>query len=522
MRTDGKSASFSRIHRRQFLEATASTLLLPSMLGVTATRALGQQSPKRGGILNIAALTSTWPIEPYKSGDIGGRMTFYPVVNYLVRISDGVVRPELATQWNSPDAKVWILKLRENVKFHNGKPFVADDVVSTFERIVDPKTKSPALGAFSSFLQPGGTQTVDDHTVRFELTRPVSDFLSTLTTYHAAIVPSNWSGDFQKEPWGTGPFKLTKYVPRQGAEYVRNENYWEPGLPYLDGLRLTYFDEFESQIAALHSGAVDVLSSVDANTVEAVKAGRSDIQIIARPSAWHSELAMRVDTPPFDDRRVRKAIALSFDREKIAKDLFGGLAEIGNDHPFGPFYSVSKYIKLPQRKQDIAQARKLLAEAGHPNGLDVELTTYRAYGLPEFGQVLQDMAKEAGIRVKLSVEPGDVWYTHWTTVPMGLQPWVHRPSYSAFVNLAYRCSTSWNQSHWCNPEFDELLTKLDATLEPEKQGEIANRMAEIMAEETPAIIAYWAYFVKAATSKVHGLVPESTDYLDLRQAWKAS
>jgi peptide/nickel transport system substrate-binding protein len=514
-----------KVSRRQFIQSagaagltlTSGSALLAACQQAGPTPQGGQ--PKRGGTLTVGVTAPTYPIDPFKSGDPGSRTTFVPVINHLVRVTPDLrILPQLATEWSSVDARVWTVKLRQGVKFHNGKDFKADDVVATYDRLVDSATGSSAVSTFRSFLQKGGTTKVDDFTVRFELTRPVADFPYSLFTYQAAILPADFSGDFASSPIGTGPFKLTNYVPKQSAELVRNENYWEKGFPYLDKVKLVYFSDPGAEVTAIQSGTIDILQDVPLDTIDTLKSS-GGVQLLSASSGSHAQLAMRVDTKPFDDKRVRQAIALSLDREKIVRNLWSGFADIGNDHLIAPIYPLSKNVTVPQRKQDYERAKKLLADAGYPSGIDVELRTHSIFGLQNYAQAVQDMAKPANIRIKLTVEPDDTYYEHWNTFPFALEAWIHRPSPSQLMNLAYRCGGSWNVPHLCNTQFDSLVTQFDAELDQAKRGDIANKIATLMNDETPAIISFFYKTTKAVRNRVQGQDAEPTDYLDLRRTW---
>jgi len=444
------------------------------------------------------------------------------VVNYLVRVMpDLQVIPELATAWESSDAKNWTVTLRKGVKFHNGKDFTADDVVATYDRLVDPKVASAAKSAFS-FLDKGKIIKVDDHTVRFELNRALGDFPYSMFTYQAAILPADWPGDFANNPIGTGPFKLTRYVPKETAEYERFEGYWENGLPYIDKLRLVFFEDMAAQISALQSGAVDMMQSIPLDSIEALGAKENNIQLLAASSASYAQLAMRVDQKPFDDKRVRQALAYSLDRDLLVNSLWNGYADIGNDHLIAPVYPLFKGVSFAQRNQDYDKAKKLLSEAGYPNGIDVELRTHPIFSLPQYAQAVQDMAKPANIRIDLKVEQDDLYYQHWNTTPFALEAWIHRPSPGQLLNIGYRCGADWNVPHWCNKTFDDLVTQLDATVDQGKRNEIAGKIAAVMNDETPAIVAFFYKNVRPASARVRGLIGEPTDFLDMRKAWLAT
>lgn len=499
--------------------SAASAVLAEVGRGALAQPSASAQRLRRGGTLTVAVTPPGYPIDPHKSGDPGARATFMPTIDYLVRVRpDLTIAPELATSWSSKDAQTWTVRLRRGVRFHSGRPFTADDVVATFDRLVDPKSGSEAVSAFGSFLQKGGTKKVDDHTVRFELTRPVSGFPYMLYTYQAAILPADYTGDFAKNPVGTGPFRLVNYTPKQGAEFVRNPNYWKRGLPYLDRVRVVYFEDVGAQANALQRGTVDLMLNVPLDTVEILK-GEGGIKLLSASSSSHAQLAMRVDRKPFDDKRVRQALALTLDRPQIVRRLFGGRADIGSDHLIAPVYPLARYVRVPQRKRDIAKAKQLLAAAGYPNGFEVELRTHNTFSLPQYAQVIQQMAQDAGIRIKLRVEPDDIYYQHWNTVPFALEAWIHRPWPSQLLNLAYRCKAPWNVPHMCNRRFDALVTQFDATVDQRRLRKIANDIAALMQDETPAIISFFYKTTRAVRSRVQGHGADPTDYLDLRTTW---
>jgi len=521
---DGKTPlSFydRRATRRSFMRASAALGLglgtLP-LLGQATARA---DTPKRGGTVTVAT-TAASTIDPHMLFDPGGRATIQPVVNYLVRVApDLSVQPELATSWSSDDAKVWTVRLREGVKFHNGKAFTADDVVVTFDRLVDPKTPSAGKSAFS-FLEKGATKKIDDYTVRFELNRPLGDFPYSLNTYQAAILPADWPGDFAKNPIGTGPFRLTNYVPKQSADFERFDGYWESGLPYLDKVKIIYFADIGAQITAMQSGTVDMMQTIPLDSIAPLQGGASDVTFLSASSSSYAQLAMRMDQKPFDDKRIRQAIACCLDRELIVKNLWDGYADIGNDHLIAPVYPLFKGVHLAQRSQDYDKAKKLLADAGYPNGIDLELRTHAIFGLPQYAQAVQEMAKPANIRIDLKVEPDDLYYQHWNTIPFALEAWIHRPSPGQLLNLGYRCGADWNVPHMCIDSFDKLVSELDATVDEGKRAEVAGKIAEIMNDEVPAIISFFYKTTRAVRNRVQGVVGEPTDYLDLRKAWVAS
>ncbi len=497
---------------------TSASALVRAVEASGGTEVLSSASIKRGGTLVIGT-TPASTIDPHQLFDPGGRAVVQTCGNYLVRVGgDLVVRPELATSWNSKDAKTWTVKLRKGVKFHNGQELTSQDVVATYDRLVDPKRESQAKSAFP-FLKKGATKAIDRYTVRFNLDRAVADFTYSMFTYQSAILPANWPGDFAKNPWATGPFKLTRYVPKQYAEFERNPDYFESDAPYLDKVRIVFFKDMAAAVAALQSGSVHYLQDVPLDQLPAIKAAGRGIKLLAAPSSSYPQLAMRVDTKPFDNKLVRQAIAWTIDRSALVNNLFQGFATVGNDHLIAPVYPLAKAVRLTQRKPNIAKAKQLLAQAGYPDGIDIELRTHALFSIDKFAQALVEMAKPAGIRIDLKVEPSDIYYQHWNTVPFAMEAWVHRPSPSQLLNLGYLSTAPWNVPHMKSAKFDAMVSALDRELIPAKRRKLAQQIASFMWDEVPAIIAYFYKTTRAIRSNVMGVKPDPTDFIDVRRAW---
>jgi peptide/nickel transport system substrate-binding protein len=494
----------------------------------SASPAAAVGTPKPGGTVTVGAAVPLTALDPITMYDTGGIVTVDAICEYLAWVeNDLTLRPVLAESW-SPDAtaKVWTFKLRQGVTFHDGSPFTADDVVATFERLLNPKSGSSALSALKGILSPGGTVKVDDHTVAFHLDVPFADFpyLVSSGNYNSVILPKNYSGNFIKTPYGTGPFMLTKYVSQQSATLKKNPNYWQKGLPYLDGVIFKYSNDQQGQVLALQAGTIDI----QAQTVYAgSQALFSDpnLDVLVFPSTGFRELAMRVDKPPFTDKRVRQAIAYSIDRPGLLKALFNGKGQLGNDEMFAPLYPLQPSPEPPQRAQDYAKAKALLAQAGHPNGIDITVTTEQYLEVPQYATLLQAMCKPAGINVKIQLMSYNNWYsgpngsTPWLDAPMGFTDWAPRAVPEQFMLPMLTSNGIWNSSHWKNPEFDKLVAQYDASLDETVRRQIAGKIAALQQDETPVIVAYWIAQLRAISKKVHNVGGNGSIYLDLTRTY---
>lgn len=485
-------------------------------------------TPKVGGTLRVALVEPRSDVSPVTMGDQGSVILVQQLCEYLAWVNnDDTLRPVLAESWSpDPSAKVWTYKLRQGVTFNDGSPFGADDVVTTFDRLVTPNSGSSALSALKGILSPGGTVKVDDHTVAFHLDAAFVDFpyLISSQTYTSVILPHNWSGNFLKDPVGTGPFMLTKYSVGQKATLKKNPNYWQKGLPYLDGVILQFNNDQQAQDIALQSGAVDM----EVATVyqgSQMLFNNPNITIRNFPSSSFREVAMRVDMAPFTDKRVRQAVAYCLDRPVLLKSLLNDYGSIGNDTIFSQLFPVQPATSPPQRTQDYAKAKALLSAAGQPNGIEVTLTVEELSEIPQYGTLMQAMCKPAGIKLNLETMTEQMYYggvstnAPWLSKVMDITDWSPRPTPEQFALPMLRSIGAWNSSHWKNPQFDTALTQYNATLDESTRKRLATQMAAIEWDETPCIIAYWLNCTRGCRNNVHNLMGPGTGYLDLTTVW---
>ncbi len=529
-----------RMSRREFLRratvaglslSVASSLLVAC--GSEGEQGGQNEAPagpvRRGGTAHLGLIVPASDPDPVTMFSSGAIFTVQTAAEGLCfPRPDYSLEPMLATKWEPGNgAKEWTFTLREGVKFHDGSTMTADDVVATFDRLANPDSESAALSAFQGILSYEQTEKVDDKTVRFHLDRPYVDFpyLLSLFNYNALILPKNYEiGTFTKGNIGTGPYILKEYRPKQGATFVKNPDYWARGKPYMDGVEASYYDDNSPLVLGLQGGEVDAVPQIPFQGSQAVF-NDSNISILENPSSAYEGLHMRVDKEPFTDKRVRQAFALCLDRPALVKGLLDGKADLGNDHAFAPVYPNSPSDSaVPQRAQDYEKAKKLLADAGHRGGLDVELTTERFLEIPQYAVTLKEQCKEAGINVKLNIMDQTAYYGSgdnqpWLEVPLGIVDWASRGSASQTIAPAYLCEGIWNSAHWCNEEYDKLVRRFDGELDEQRRRELATSAAKIQQEETPAVIAYWTRELRAVRNNFQGLAKGPNIVIDMSPVW---
>ncbi len=402
-------------------------------------------------------------------------------------------------------ATEWTMRMRPGVEFHNGKTLGADDVIFSFQRIMNPKSPKPGAAQLS-LLDYKNLKKLDGRTVRFPFSSPFSPFVQLLADYYYFVVPVGYN---PKKPVGTGPFKYKSFTPGEQSVFVRNEHYWEHGLPYVDEVVISDFSDETSQIDGLVSGQLDAIEALSAASIGALKTQGQTVVISNTGS--YTPITMRVDVPPFNDVRVRQALRYVIDREEMLKVVFGGKGLIGND--LFSLYDPDYDHGLPQRTQDLDKAKSLLKAAGH-SGLHVQLVTSAiAAGVSECAQVLQEQAKGAGITIGLQVvTPTELFGSNYLKWGFAFDTW---PAIYFLTNVGEGQvpGAPYNESHFNNRRFNQLYNEALATVEPARQRELVNEMQGIYWNEGGYIIPYFTPAIDGHSRKLQGVVPGKELYL---------
>jgi peptide/nickel transport system substrate-binding protein len=512
-----------RIDRRAFLRHASRLgvgLPLLSVLAAATGLAFASRSAVAGGtvgggVVRAAVAMPHGAIDPIRVNDSGSYQLIFQVAEFLcVTEPDLTLKPLLAESWShNSDGSVWTFRLRRGVKFHNGVEMRAEDVVASFDRLSDPESVSNALSVFRGLLSKGGTRRVDDYTVAFHLDTPNGNFPYSVSidNYNAVILPANYHGNYESDFMGTGPFRLEGYRPRQGATFVRNPDYWGPkALP--DRIEFKFYSDIQPRLLALQAGEVDMLDAIPVVMSPAIGAN-PEIRIMRVRSANHRQLHMRCDLAPFTDKRVRQALALTLDRKKLVDGLCRGMAAMGNDSQFAPLYP-STDPTVPQRDQDIAKAKQLLAAAGVPAGFDITLTTERYTDIPEYAQLVQNFAKAIGIKISLKVETQALYYgksipgqSDWLDSAVGITDYAHRGVPNTLLGNPLLSNGAWNAAHFKSAAYDALVPRYLKALDLQAQRSAAGDIQRLLLDETPLIIGYFPDLLVPVRKGVAGLVP---------------
>ena len=456
------------------------------------------------------------------TGTSGELQTMDPAFNYstdvtynLMAIYEPLVEldnsfqpvPRLAESWEAnEDGTQWTFHLRKGVKFHDGSDFDAGDVVYTFRRLIDPELAS-AAAAVLGVLTPDGIEAVDKHTVRFTTAEPTVELPILLRTKFSLIVPEGATAeDLKHHGVGTGPFVQEEFTVGKPVSVLRrNPNYWVPGLPKAECLRITVSLEQVSRAAAMLAGETDLLLEVDPVMIVQFEEN-PNVDVVSTPGASLLSLDMWIDTPPFDDLRVRQAFKLVVDRQAVVDTVLLGFGALGNDNPVPPSSTWAYTHDVLER--DVEKAKQLLAEAGYPDGLDVDLYTSDGFpGMLLFAQAYKEMAADAGIDVNLINTPADsFWDDIWMKRSFHSDAWIARAPLAA-LSIAYRKEAKWNMSHWYRDDFDALLDEAGRTIDPEERKRLIQEAQRLLAEEGGVIIPVFSTATSALRHGCTGFKP---------------
>jgi peptide/nickel transport system substrate-binding protein len=398
------------------------------------------------------------------------------------------------------NAGMWDIRLRPGVEFHNGKTLSADDVIFSLRRITDPK--NPLTGAASiGYINRNGMKKLDARTVRVPLTIKNSAFMADVGQYFNGIVPVGYD---PKNPVSTAAWKFQSFSPGQQSVFTKNPNYWQSGKPLADQLTIIDFPDDTARINALLSNQIDLADTVPTEQIAQIQ-GNSSLTLINNPSGVWLPITMRVDQAPFNDVRVRQAFRLMVNRPQMVAQVLSGHGSVANDlyGRFDPAYDSS----LPQRQQDIAQAKSLLKQAGRSD-LRIQLVTAPVYaGIPEEAQAFAAMAQAAGVTINLNKTDSGTFYgdnyLKWT---FAQDFWGPR-RYLSQVAQGSLPNSPFNETHWADPEFLKLIAQARAELDDTKRTELIHAAQKIEYDRGGYIIAFFPNFIAAATSKLRGVPP---------------
>jgi peptide/nickel transport system substrate-binding protein len=410
------------------------------------------------------------------------------------------MRPALAESWDvSPDQRAWTFHLRHGVSFHDGSPLTADDVVYSYRRIIDQK-----LANSDKFSAVTGVTAPDQSTVRITLKQPTPNLLTNLGGFKGVAIVSRRnveSGQIATHPVGTGPFAFASQKSGDSITLKANPAYWA-GAPKVSGVTFRFISEPSTALSALQAGEIDWTDSIPPQRVAALRDDDS-ITLEATPSNDYWYLALNETRPPWNDVRVRQAIAYAIDRDAIVQATSYGTAVVNQlAIPKGnPFY-----IPYNGYRHDIENAKKLLAEAGAtPKSLDMLVTTEYPETVTA-AQIIADNLAPLGITVNIRTVDFATWLDeqnngHFDMLMMG---WLGNIDPDDFYYAQHHTDGSSNAQKFSNPEVDRLLDAGRVETNRNARADDYAKAATIIADAASYIYLYNPSVIQAWTTRLSG------------------
>ncbi|MER5626503.1 ABC transporter substrate-binding protein [Streptosporangium sp. NPDC002544] len=513
------------INRRQMLWAGGAigmAALLAACSGggdgsAEPAAAAADGTPKKGGTLRIGALGRASAITRDPHGTQGNESDYLVLAlvydTLTVPGAKPNTMPRLATSWeSSEDLKTWRFKIAQGAVFHDGGPVTAEDVVWSLRRLRDTPSGAARLpGIKTENITADGTDTV---VLVSDYANAELPLLTRLTTF---VLKKDTSDDALEKAPGTGPFKLDWY--RGGnARLVRNDQ-WYGGTVHLDAIEVTMFETPQAMANALLAGQIDVASNAGAIAARTAQS-RKDIQVVRRPNDMSMPLVMRTASGPFADARVREALRLVVDREAMVKQVLSGYGTVANDimGTADPNYAKD----IPQRKRDLATARRLLTEAGFDFSKTYELvTTEDIPGLAESATLFASQAQEAGIKINIVKQESGAFYEKtWLKGDLYTTYWGTNDSVVFFASKTMVGEAGQNEAAWADKDFDAAYRKVLATTDATARATALHDLQKIEFDRSGYLLWGMADGIDLATDKVQNL-PRLAGYgrVQLENVW---
>ncbi|MEE9454376.1 MAG: ABC transporter substrate-binding protein [Paracoccaceae bacterium] len=496
----GISRGATRREVMGWLVAGGATIAAAGSIVATATSALAA-TPKKGGKLKFAS-DLHGPSDTFDPGlntstiDYTRGRSHY---NGLVQINDDLTtRGELAEEYSSnADNSEWTFKLRQDVKFHDGTPMTADDVIYSMSRHYGEESTSTAKTLVADVEE---WVKVDNYTVRAKMAGPNGDLPVILGTPQFKIIKDGTT-DFQN-PVGTGPFKLAEFQPGVRSIHVRNEDYWRDG-PNVDEIEIFAITDKVARTSALLSGDIDLMQALDPKAIGQVES-TDGVGIWSVDSGAYFGICCMTNQAPGNNPDFVKAMQYIQRREKIVKSILKGQGTVGNDQPINVAYGVDHCAELPQREHDLDKAKFHLQKSG-VTAAELHVAEV-APGMTDICLLAQREAQKIGLDLQIKKVPNDgYWGAVWMKTPVNVVTWNMRPTANSMINLAFAPDAPWNDTLWADERIGKWLMESRAATDPALRHEIYCSMQALINEESGMVIPAHRNYLDAKSDKVEGI-----------------
>jgi peptide/nickel transport system substrate-binding protein len=491
--------------------------------GALATRAQ-DTTPKPGGTLKMGMQSDPSALDPQKQSLTAIWHVVEHIYSRLTKVQpDLSIAPELADSWEiSQDGLTYTFKLHQGVKFHNGREVVANDVKYSYERLVDPATASTSAADLASMAS---VEAPDEYTVVLTLKAPDASILSNLAGASTIIIPKevvDENGDLSQVAVGSGPFVFKEYVPNTKVTLEKNPDYFEKGLPHLDGVDLLIASEDNSRTAALVQGTADFIEYVPPKDIELLQ-GDSSIALAGNSIQQIRMIGFNLRRKPFDNLKVRQAINAAINRDDVIAAALQGHGTPAEVIFAQDYWAALKHDIAPP---DVAKAKQLMAEAGYADGFKTSITTWAEYGsIKDAAVVVQEQLKQIGIDAELNaVDTGTmnslVYVADTRDFEMAVTGDSGFVDPNSLVLNNFKSTEAGNFVGYNNPQVDTLIDQGIAETEQTKRAEIYQQIQQILLQDLPWVCLFIGQQYEAMKTYVKGYehIPTGSN-LKVREVW---
>lgn len=513
-----------QLTRRALLRTTAGAAVAAALeryAGPVSTAAAAAAA-QRGGTLRVGWVFDAHTFDPHFSVEWPERPVMYAVYNTLVAASPTFdIVPELARSWTvSPDGLAITATLQPNVKFHDGTVCDAAAVKWNMDFMLDPSNNSPQGKQISPFL--ASVDASNPTTVVFRLKKPYAGFMAALVERPGFIVSptahQKYGQDYGRHPVGTGMFEFVEWLPDDHVTVKRFDDYWDKGKPSLDSITYKIVTDPTVRDTMVRTGELDITSQPDPKDVPVLQKSPGVKVATQNPSGHWWVTQWRIDRPPFNNKALRQAIAYGVDRDEFVQVMLGGRGSVAA----GPTPEVVWWHNPTTRgyTYDPVRAKRLLSEAGYPNGFEAEFSTESTPIDLQFAQLLQAQLKRINVNITINpVDPTDI-YTEYLSqrILWGRTDWTLRADPDGLLRILFYTGNYANSTGYTNPTVDKLLDQGVATYDRPARKKIYGQIEQQLIDDVPYI---WFFYLPddapmRSTVQNYTWVPDSVPrYRDL-------
>jgi peptide/nickel transport system substrate-binding protein len=545
----------SGISRRRFVQGAAAITAGAAVVGLAACGdsssdgATSDTTPAASTALRIATGKQEHVAAPWETS--GGSLFILSMVGEWLtwQLPDGSLEPRIAESWTaSEDAKSWTFKIRQGVLFNDGTPLTVDDIVYTYTAIFDEaihKGVSRSKGNYDNILDAAGVVKVDESTIQFNLLQANGNFPYFVSSacYGMCIIKKDAFGGagWEETMISAGPWKMVSHVNTESTVYEKNPHYWDTNFaPAFSSVELVQFVSASTALPQLQTGELDYIGAMEA--ADALALDEAEFTIATLPAgAGFAHVHMRTNFGPFQDKRIRQAAALTIDRPGYVEGVMMGIGgRVGNDSVMDPYNTAD--TSVPQRVKDIEKAKALMAEAGVPNGFQVDLSSWARDDINKYANLIKTSFAEIGIEVNLVIDGSDggsaVYYTYdpypsapgkvnqfdnksWLASNLGITDWAGRGVPDQYLMREWRSTGDWSGAMLDSRVMDAAIDEYLQAITPEAKKVASKKIQEASLDETPYILAYTSNLITAGRKSLTGMVVNGMGQFDARTAANA-